>query len=191
MASPLRPRILLVCTANICRSPMAAALLTCRLREAGVEAKVASAGLFPSRLPAHPLAVDALAARGIDLRDHRPRGVEREDLEQADLVIGMTREHVRELVTREPAAWCRAFTLKELVRRALAAGLRPEGTTLAEWIARLHEGRETPSLLGSSPEDDISDPIGGAAAAFEATSAEIAGLVDALVAALWPTHARP
>ncbi|MEZ5138317.1 MAG: hypothetical protein R2711_06000 [Acidimicrobiales bacterium] len=43
-----------VCTGNICRSPMAAALLRARLRDVAPEVEVASAGLLFDDRPAEP-----------------------------------------------------------------------------------------------------------------------------------------
>ena len=39
-------------------------------------------------------------------------------VEGHDLVLTMTREHLREVVALDPGAWPRTFTLKEIVRRA-------------------------------------------------------------------------
>ncbi|HEX5759965.1 MAG TPA: arsenate reductase ArsC [Thermoanaerobaculia bacterium] len=66
--SRTRRRVLFLCTHNSARSQMAEALL----RHLGGGAfEAASAGTEPSRV--HPLAVEAMARRGIDLAGHRSK----------------------------------------------------------------------------------------------------------------------
>jgi hypothetical protein len=89
-------------------------------------------------------------------------------LQRADLVLGMERAHVRHSVLLEPEAWPRAFTLKELVRRGAELGPRPPVESPGAWLARAHEGRDRPDLLGDSPLDDVADPYGGPSSAYEA-----------------------
>jgi protein-tyrosine phosphatase len=89
-------RILMVCTGNICRSPMAAFLLPAALpaliRE---QVRVESAGTFALHgNPAEPLAVAAMARRRIDLSSHRARRLNREMVRQADLVLAMEIGHL-------------------------------------------------------------------------------------------------
>ena len=69
-------------------------------------------------------------------RSSRPDG--------ADLVLVMTREHVRDVVVLDRDAWSRTFTLKELVRRA--QGVEPPSAAdgVAGWLRRLGEGRRAP-----------------------------------------------
>jgi protein-tyrosine-phosphatase len=111
--------------------------------------------------------------------------MEVEDLENADLVIGMGREHVREAVATSPAVWPRCFTLKEFVRRGQAMGFQP-GQSMEAWLAVLHQGRNTTDLLGSATEDDVFDPIGsGSEQDYLACTSQLARLVDELAILLW------
>ncbi len=184
--------VLVLCTANVCRSPMAQGFLAAELDARGVDAAVGSAGtaLGPERPP--EAAVAAMAAWGIDTSGHRAREVDDELLSHADLVLGMTRAHVREAVVRVPTAFPRAFTLKELVRRAGAVGARPAGESLDTWLARAGEGRTRAALLGRSSDDDVADPIGGPPEGYRATAEELHHLVLALCDLAWPTPAsRP
>lgn len=89
--------IVTVCTANICRSPMAAALLqhalaaqpealrSCRVISAGVAARVGEAASENS--------VIALKKVGIDLSNHRSQPLTQEMLDQAFVVLCMTESH--------------------------------------------------------------------------------------------------
>lgn len=177
--------ILVVCTGNVCRSPMAAALLGGRLAAAGVPASVTSAGLLDGGSPPSPGAVAAMAARGIDITGHRSRALRADMLAGVDLVLGMAAEHVRESAVLLPSAWPRAFTLKELVRRAVPVGMRTDDEELGEWLAHMHRDRRPGDLVGDSTHDDIADPIGMSHRAYRATAAELDRLLAQLVELAW------
>ncbi|MGO8864788.1 MAG: low molecular weight phosphatase family protein [Acidimicrobiales bacterium] len=178
--------LLVLCTANVCRSPMAQALLVDRLASAPVPATVTSAGLLGSGVAPPPEAVAALAPYGLDTSGHRSRHLEAADIEAADLVVGMARSHVREAVALVPEAWPRTFTLKELARRGSGTGPRRPGEDLAMWLARVGEGRVPSELLGEADVDDVRDPMGGDPAEYVATGALLVELVDRVVALAWP-----
>jgi low molecular weight protein-tyrosine phosphatase len=176
--------VLFVCTANVCRSPMAEGLLRRRLGpEAG--GQVTSAGTRAVALPVSPNAVLAASERGADIAGHRPRPISTEMLagEGLDLVVTMTREHVREVVALDRTAWPRTFTLKELVRRAGDVGPARDGD-LPAWRSRLGAGRSAAQLLGDDPRDDVADPFGGPLSAYRRTAGEIDDLLARLVALL-------
>lgn len=92
-------KILLVCTGNTCRSPLAEVLLRRALAEEGMpEVEVASAGTgaFVGE-PASEGSYLVALENGLDLAAHRARVVTREMLAQADLVLAMSRGHLRKL----------------------------------------------------------------------------------------------
>ena len=74
--------IVVLCTANVCRSPMAAALLARRLSELGVTARVRSAGMLRDGDPPLPEVISVMAGYGIDLTAHRSRVAGAADLAQ-------------------------------------------------------------------------------------------------------------
>jgi protein-tyrosine phosphatase len=184
------PTVLFVCTANIVRSPIAAALLTSRLRESGADAVVESAGLLDAYRPVDDGALLALEEHGIDLRPHRSRRLDTAMVSTAALILGLEREHVREAVLLDRSAWPRSFTLKEVVRRGEAIGIRGHEESIDDWIARMHADRTHRDLLGADPIDDIADPYGGAPGDYEDAVEEINELVARLVQLVWPGRAR-
>jgi protein-tyrosine-phosphatase len=110
------PHVLLVCTANICRSPVAVALLTQRLKEENLKGwTVSSAGTWAQKgLPASPNSVAVMAERGLDLTDHVSRPVEPVLMEAADLVLCMELGHVEALQTEFPLHAHKVFTLSQM-----------------------------------------------------------------------------
>lgn len=85
-------RIIVVCTGNICRSPMAEALLRARLG-ARVE-QVASAGTGALvGYPADPMAIDVAGEYGLDLTAHRAQQATLPLLSSMDLVLTLDQTH--------------------------------------------------------------------------------------------------
>src|SRR5256886_14530299 len=88
-------QILLVCTGNICRSPLGAALLQRALAGLGAEGiAVTSAGTGAwDGAPVSEGAYLVGLERGLDLSGHRARLLTRELVEEADLILTMARHH--------------------------------------------------------------------------------------------------
>lgn len=119
-------RLVLVCTANICRSPLAAAILDAEVRDRGVASLVAvdSAGVHASHgnEAAEPSAAIA-GDLGLDLAAHRSRPVDDELDDERTVLLTMTEQHRHLLVTLEPAVASRCFTLREFARLVAAIDL--------------------------------------------------------------------
>lgn len=91
--------ILLVCTGNTCRSPMAEVLLRHALDEAkveGVTVSSAGTGAFGGE-PASEGSYLVALENGLDLAAHRARPVTREMVAESDLILAMSRGHLRKL----------------------------------------------------------------------------------------------
>jgi len=103
-------QLLVVCIGNICRSPMAQAVLSERLpqwqvRSAGLDALVGA--------PADETAVTLLRERGLDIAGHRATQVTRKMCLEADMVLVMDREQRHRLEELYPEACGRVFRLAE------------------------------------------------------------------------------
>jgi protein-tyrosine-phosphatase len=114
-------RVVLVCTGNICRSPLAEALLQSALRERGADVIVSSAGTGAwDGAPASEGAYLVGLERGLDLSGHRARLLTREVVEQADLILTMARHHRARV--QELGGEGRVFVLGEYAGRSPDAG---------------------------------------------------------------------
>src|SRR5260370_41317361 len=96
--------ILVLCTGNVCRSPMAAALLARALAARDVNLLVRSAGTLPGGYPALADTVAAMAERGLDISRPVSRAAPPADLAGAALVPGLAPADARHGVVPHPAA---------------------------------------------------------------------------------------
>lgn len=141
--------ILVVCTGNTCRSPMAGALLTNLLKEKFTAAAgktllpfyVGTAGIsaFPGS-PASQQAKVAMKRRGLNLTDHSSTPVTQHSIQQADLVLSMTQSH-----------------------RAAILDAIPEAVEKVKLV--------------SGGKGDVSDPFGGSQAVYDACADQIEGFL--------------
>jgi protein-tyrosine phosphatase len=180
------PTVLFICTGNLCRSPSAEWFLNDYVAAHGpAEVTAESAGTLghdggpPARL------LTAASERGMDLSGHVPRVFEPDLARQADLVVGMAREHVREVVVADPPSFHKTFTLRDIVRRGVAKGPRGPEESLDQWLERMHAGRRHLDLIGNAPDEDIPDPMGGSTDDFRHMLDEVASRVRTLHSLIW------
>jgi protein-tyrosine phosphatase len=184
MTAPLA--LVVLCTGNICRSPLTEVLLRDRLADLPVV--VTSAGTRAVvGAPMAPLAAPRVLARGLDPA-HAAAQLTVQHLTGADLVLGLAREHRRAAIELHPRVVRRAMTLLELVRvvaqhgdviagEALATAPDVEGRLReAVRLAVLERGTTLPP---TTPDlDDVPDPWGRDDQAYAAADLQISGAVD-------------
>ncbi len=105
-------KILILCVGNICRSPMAEALLATKLADTVPLAVVSSAGLgaLVGR-PADPLAQELMLARGMDISGHRARQASPDIILDADLILTMSSGQQLDVESRIPSVRGRVHRL--------------------------------------------------------------------------------
>ena len=175
-------RICVVCTANMCRSPMASAMLRAALEERGAKAEVLSAGTaveaiaqragVTGGLEASRSTVRVMAELDFDLSTHRATHATAEHLAGFDLILVMAREHVRQIAVLDPALLRRTFVLKHFVELGEQAPLRSRDPL--ERIRELDSRRGDPRAVRyRGPDLDVEDPVGGPYPLFLAARQEI------------------
>lgn len=145
--------ILLICTGNTCRSPMAEALMRQSLQEKFVglpiPVEIRSAGIMAGTgLPATPEAIQVMAEYGIDLSQHRSQILNQKILQWADLVLTMTESHRKQV-------------LKQFMVRP------PKIYTLAEYSGAKHV--------------DVVDPFGSGIAAYRQSARQLQLLIEPIL----------
>jgi len=112
-----------VCSANICRSPMAAEYARHRAATEGLSHLVVdSCGLLGIEgAPASHEAIQVLREAGLDLSGHRSRGVRHADFRTADHVLVMTLRHREEIAARFPGGDDRMHLLRAFERGPVPA----------------------------------------------------------------------
>ena len=146
------PHIVVVCTANICRSPVGEAVLRQRLAEqesaAGQEVRwmISSAGTWADRgQAASTFSVELMAEQGLDISEHGSQPVDKALLNDSDLLLCMETGHAEALRAEFPRQAYKIYLLSEM----------------------------------AGPAYSVSDPYGGPRVDYQRMVGEVSELIDA------------
>lgn len=131
--------ILTVCIGNICRSPMAQALLASELPGA----TVASAGTSAMvGMPADEGAQRLMRVRGLDLSHHRAAQLHREMCRWADLILVMDSDQKKEVEKNYPGTKGKVFRIAEHIDQNVPDPYKMGETAFREALALIEEGTQ-------------------------------------------------
>jgi len=191
--------ILVVCTGNVCRSPMAEGFLRTALeRRLGADAPaVTSAGTAGwEGSGAMPESVQAARERGVEIGGHVAQRLVPGMAGSADLVVCMAAEHRDAITATEPGVARAVFTLKELAR--LLEQLPPVGAGHPDLLARIRDADRLrrDGFPGNPLDEDVVDPLGMPLDSYRAIAWELDEWSDRVAEGLAgpvpvPTTSRP
>jgi low molecular weight protein-tyrosine phosphatase len=184
--------ILVVCSGNICRSPIAEGLLRRAIhRRSDVDVPaISSAGTIAMEgTPATREAVAAARERGVDISRHIAHRLTDPMIVGADLLVCMAAEHREEIDERVPGARDRTFTLKELTR-LLERDATP--ADIGGRVAAAARGRDEGVLTEMDRfDEDVVDPLGMPLETYLEIASELEDWTERLAAGLaGPVPAR-
>jgi protein-tyrosine phosphatase len=171
--------ILMVCTANQCRSPLAEFIFRSQCEALELYWKVESSGLraHPGT-PMHPHSMTILAQHALSVGEWSSTRTSAAQVDQADLILTATTAHRGAVVQLQPRALQRTFTLFQFARLAEGVTLndlaRGDSAALGARLVAAARARRSQLQPAGPGEDDLADPIGQPLQAF----AETAGLVQ-------------
>jgi protein-tyrosine phosphatase len=144
--------IVIVCTGNTCRSPMAESILKDALIKRGEvidEFNITSAGISTiDGLDASKHSISALKEMNIDLKNHKSKLLTLGLIEKADLILTMTKTHKDIILNSMPQFSNKIFTLKE---------------------------------FADDKNIDIVDPFGGSLEVYKVTAKDIQNTINKLI----------
>ena len=133
-------KILVVCVGNICRSPMAEALLKSALRgQDGFTVESAGLGALVGH-PADDYAVELMQEMGEDVSAHRARQIHPDMVKAADLVLVMESGHRRSIDSADPTARGKVHRLGEWQDRDIDDPYRQPKAAFADALEEIQEG---------------------------------------------------
>lgn len=111
-------KILFICSANRCRSPMAEAMfkqITSDIQEPKIEVKSAATFFRNDKAPAMENAVIVMSEHGIDISSHRAQSINIDLIDWSDLILTMTATHKQYIDTNFANAGDKVYLLTEYV----------------------------------------------------------------------------
>lgn len=146
--------ILVVCTGNTCRSPMAEGILNNVLSNYGEKYKdveVQSAGLFTmDGLSPSKEAIVAMKEYGIDIKDYSSNQITRDMINNADLILTMTSNHKKSILKSIPNVKDKVYTLKEYAYGIKEDVLDPYGQSIDVYKKTAKEIKDAVKKIVSS-----------------------------------------
>ena len=179
-------RILAVCTANQCRSPLVEFALQRRIDALELPWSVGSAGTQarPGLLP-HPSTRRLLSRHGSQWSGWTSSRLDAELVDSADLILTASLDNRNQLIRAWPEAAAKSFTLIPFALHcsehpAGLAGAGSDHRTLTSW---LREARER--LPATQVDKDLPDPMGRSSRTFRQVDVMVEMAVSQILPVPW------
>ena len=180
-------RVLVVCTANQCRSPLGEVILRDALFRHGVDAVVVSAGTMEGAagMPAARGSRKVAKELGLDLDQHVSHEVDAETVAAADLVVTMGVSHVMDLAAKFDGCHDKTLTLRELVAHVSSSEVQGP-LSVAQVQAEVATACDRPLSALLAGNLDVDDPTGMPTSRFRRTGNELTELFGVVADAWYP-----
>ena len=182
--------ILVICTGNRNRSPIAEAAL--RQSTKGFPVRVSSVGLLDLGCsPALPETLEVASRIGLDIQAHRSRSITQVETGDVDLLLGLEWQHVAAAVVDYGAPAERSFTLLEFdeLLRDVTYLDEPDPVTHARRLVRAAHDRKR-ALGRHTMGAPVHDPFGGPMSGYEQMAALVKDAAERISRKLFgPTRA--
>lgn len=184
--------ILVVCTGNICRSPLAAGLF----QHLQAECTVSSAGTHAWEPLSPPAEILRQAqAWGFSLNQHRAQELTAEAIRSADLILTAERMHRAATVELEPSAIRKTFSIRQFARVSSAwatavengTETSPELDSLSALVSEIADYRALVLPPAHPSADDIADPYQRPQSSYDLSAEQIHDAITA-VSTILDTH---
>lgn len=178
-------RIVIVCTANMIRSPFIAGLIRSRMQTftgRGLEVESAGTAARPG-VGAATETIELGRTYGLDLATHRTRRLDEGVLATGDTVLCAERAHRRVVLDLRPDLLSTVFTVREFARLVAQAPVRDAA---ADWdgLVRAAGRARLSGRVPSEEDDDVVDPVGGPPEMWTAFERQATEAVSAILAAV-------
>lgn len=171
--------VLFVCTGNVCRSPMAEGFLRWEAERRGIDIEVRSSGTHAWTGRAATIeGRRVMNEHGVPIDDFRTLELDQRLIDWADLIIGMSYEHARDVSKAYPEAARRTFTMKGFLELLPSMPPYEDTESWLEEAARLRE------VVPAPENQDIDDPIGERQEAYRRVAGEVRELTERLAEGL-------
>lgn len=131
-------RILIVCVANICRSPMAEGLFKLAADKHGSNVEIESAGIHALvGYPAADGSKNMVASMNVDIASHRARQLNSHLVGEADLILVMESWQKNEVLAMEPACRGKIYTLGHWTNLEIEDPYKKSRLAYAEALGRI------------------------------------------------------
>ncbi len=148
----------------------------------------ASAGFLEGGRPVHASVLQLLEERDIDASRKKSQKLSQGLVDKADLILTMTSEHARGVVSRFPRVISDVYTMRHF---GTIVTPRPSDMSIREWLDELNNSNRR-AYLGDDEILDIPDPIGLDHKVFTDLAIELENAIDWIMGCAYPasSHAQ-